>query len=207
MIRRTALKKTIKILTSVLVIGIIVVMAVFSVKAYADFAKNEKAKKEIVAKVNGVGINRKDFEMAIKNAKLNVSGLSDRDVLFKLIENELVLQEAKKSGYNLSDAAAKEITKAQKEALQKSPSYDKLKAFLKEVGVSENEYWNDAVIKTQNTSNRNKYKADLKIKYAKRNQIKDMNTLETKFGDYFQEIIAELTSVAELEILIPLEKN
>lgn len=199
------MNKQVKILISVLVIAIIGVAAVVGVKAYSDFAKKEKAKNEVVAKINGVGISKKDFEMAKKNAALNKSGMSDKDVLFKLIEDELVLQEAKKSGYNLSDAEAQKITDAQKAALQKSTSYDKFKIFLKEVGVTEKEYWKDAVIKNKNTSNRNNYKADLKIEYAKKNKIKDMSSLETKFGDYFQEVIAEMMSVADLQILIPLE--
>lgn len=201
------LNKQVKILISVLVIAIIGVAAVVGVNAYSDFAKKEKAKNEVVAKVNGVGIIKKNFVMAKKNAVLNKLGMSDKDVLFKLVEDELVLQEAKKRGYNLSDAEAQKITDAQKAALQKSASYDKFKTFIKEVGVTENEYWKDAVIKNKNTSNRNNYKADLKIDFAKKNQIKDMNSLETKFDDYFQEVIAELMSVADLEILIPLEEK
>ena len=199
------MNKQVKILISVLVIAIIGVAAVVGVKAYSDFAKKEKVKNEVVAKVNGVGIIKKDFDMAKKNVALNKSGMSDKEVLFKLVEEELVLQEAKKRGYNLSDAEAQKITDAKKAALQKSVNYDKFKTFLKEVGVTENEYWKDALIKNKNTSNRNNYKADLKINFAKKNQIKDMNSLETKFNDYFQEVIAELMSVADLEILIPLE--
>ena len=199
------MNKQVKILISVLVIAIIGVAAVVGVKAYSDFAKKEKVKNEVVAKVNGVGIIKKDFDMAKKNVALNKSGMSDKEVLFKLVEEELVLQEAKKRGYNLSDAEAQKITDAKKAALQKSVNYDKFKTFLKEVGVTENEYWKDALIKNKNTSNRNNYKADLKIEFAKKNQIKDMNSLETKFDDYFQEVIAELMSVADLEILIPLE--
>ena len=186
-----------------MVIAIIGVAAVVGVKTYSDFAKKEKAKNEVVAKVNGVGIIKKDFVMAKKNATLNKSGMSDKEVLFKLVENELVLQEAKKRGYNLSDAEAQKITDVQKAALEKGATYDKFKTFLKEVGVTENEYWKDAVIKNKNTSHRNNYKADLKVNFAKKNQIKDMNSLETKFDDYFQEVIAELTSVANLEILNP----
>lgn len=201
------MNKQLKLLISVLVISIIGISAIVGVKAYSDFAKKEKAKKEVVAKVNGIGIIKKDFEMAKKNAAINKAGMNDKDVLFKLIEDELVLQEAKKRGYNLSDAEAQKITDAQKAALEKSTSYDKFKTFIKEVGVTEKEYWEDAVIKNKNVSNRNNYKADLKVGYAKKYQVKDMNSLETKFSDYFQEVIAELMSVADLEILIPLEEK
>jgi len=201
------LSNRVKILISVLAVAIISVAVVVGVKTNSNLAKKETAKKEvIVAKVNGIGINSKDFEMAKKNAVLNKAEMTDKDVLYKLIENELLIQEAKKRGYNLSVEEAQKITDAQRTSIEKSANYDKFKTFLKDSGVTEKEYWENSVVKNQNLSNRNNYRSDLKIEYAKKHQIKDMNSLETKFNDYFQEVTAELMSVAEIEILIPLEK-
>lgn len=196
------MSKRIKIMISIVTVLVIVIGATFAIKTYAAVSAKEKLENEAVATVNKVNITRKDFDLAKKNVERNGSTMTDEDILYKLVSNEAILQEAKKNGFDMTDEEALKVTKAQEEAIKKTDSYTKLKAYLKETGMSEREYWKDAAVKTKNASIRNKYKEALKTAFAQKNKIVDMNSLETKFGDYFEEVTNEIMVVADIKVLM-----
>jgi len=196
------LGKSIKLIIGVLVIAIIGTGTVFGVKTYSDTSAKEKADRVAVAQVNGVDITKGEFELAKKNVEKNGLTLTDKEVLFKLITNEAMTQEAKKNGFTISEDEVKQIIQTQKDKIKSSKGTEKFKAYLKDVGMSESAYWKDQAVKVRNANIRTQYREHLKTEFAKKNQVKDMNSLETKFGDFYDDVTSEVMSVAEIKILI-----
>lgn len=196
--------RNIKILIGIFVIAIVVAGTVFGVKTYgamsAESAK-EKADSVAVAQVNGVNITKGEFELAKKNVVKNKLNLTEKEVLFKLIVNEVMVQEAKKNGFTISEEKVKQIMEAQRGKVKKDDS-EKFETYLKEVGMSERAYWKDQAKKIRSTNLRNQYREHLKTEFAKKNQIKDTNSIEAKFADFYEEVTSEVMSVADIKILI-----
>ncbi len=198
------MNRIVKLVAVIAAVGVLIAGGTFGVLTYRENVKEAAAAKDFVATVNGVGICRSEFELAKRNAKNNGADLTEKDVLFKLIVNEAILQEAKKQGYTVTETEAEKATENQMKRVHESASYDRLKEMLKEAGISEKAYWKAAKTRNLNASIRNRYKDELKVEYAKENQIKDPGSLETKFGDYFEEVTSEIMSVADIEVLIKL---
>lgn len=204
-IKENGNKKGLKIGLGILLAGIILAGGFFGYTTLAEKQKETAAAKDFVAKVNGVGICRTDYEIAKKNVKNNGIAMTDKEVLYKLIVDEALVQEAEKRGFQTTIEEAQSMTNAQKKKTHEGAVYDRLKTYLTELQLSENLYWKRSLLKNQNSSTRNKYKEDLKVTFAKENQIKDAGSLETKFGDYFEQVTSEVMSVADIEVLIPVE--
>lgn len=107
-------------------------------------ALNDNSK--VLAIVEGKNITQQNVELA----RLS-STFSEREMLEKLIEDELLLVKAKELKINISDKEAKAEMLKQKDLIDKADNKNEAKAiindFIKKLGITEEEYWNTYAIK------------------------------------------------------------
>ncbi|MDI6600433.1 MAG: SurA N-terminal domain-containing protein [Thermoanaerobacteraceae bacterium] len=175
-----------KIIISMIVIAVVLAVAIGVFGADKWFNAGSKVKDisqdeslEVAAKVGGAEITKNDVDkmMALyelqeaqyqtASAEAESKGLAvppkkvwDYDsTLNKMIEDELLYQEAKSKGYEASTEEAQKYAEQTRETIQKivsgeidTPnrddaikSYNNLKEFIKGLGTTEDEYWKSLV--------------------------------------------------------------
>ncbi|MGB9814159.1 MAG: SurA N-terminal domain-containing protein [Thermovenabulum sp.] len=194
--------------------------AVFLLTVFlATFLKNN-INKEVIAKINGKEITQNDFNIALlfeqQKYKYQVQKyedqkqfddgnifipvpqkLSPQQILERLIDNEVLYQEAKSQGLEVSYAEAKEYMEetrkitneilagklqvADREEFLKTEN--NLRQYIKGLGISEDEYWNQLIPIYQKYLSIGKLKAKI-LSSMPENDKKDPEKAHLYFEQY-----------------------
>ncbi|ERI93901.1 hypothetical protein HMPREF1982_01336 [Clostridiales bacterium oral taxon 876 str. F0540] len=104
---------------------------------------------KVLATVEGKNITQQMVDMARTN-----STFTEKQMIEKLLDDELILLKAKELKITVTDKEAKAEAKKQRnlyeDTLQKADNKDEVKAtmddFIKKLGITEEEYWNSYVV-------------------------------------------------------------
>lgn len=109
---------------------------------------------KVLATVDGKNITEQNLKMAMTN-----SVFTEKQMLEKLIDDQLLLIKAKELNLSVSDNEAKAEMQKQKDliesAINKEEVLATLKDFIKKLGITDDEYWNTYAVQA--------YKATLTI--------------------------------------------
>jgi hypothetical protein len=133
-------------------ISTLLISLVFALGITACSSENKVTMKDtskVLASVDGKNITQQQINMARIG-----STFSEKEMLEKVINDELLLKKAKDLNISVSDEDAKAEAKKQRdmfeEALNKADNKDLAKVtiddFIKKLGITEEEYWNSYVI-------------------------------------------------------------
>lgn len=162
---------------------------------------NSKDKDEVVLVVNGTNIYKKQFDILKATYISSNPNITDKDVFDKLIERQLLFDEAVKNGVSISDEKVAEIIEYTKKAVHSNPTeYDRLKNYLKGLGVSEDEYWQQSTPTYKKMLIMGEYKNNhLKKAFEESNNITNKSELEQKFKQYYEQYINDLKSKSTIK--------
>lgn len=166
---------------------------------------NEKTSTDVVAKVNGVDIPRSKFD-SYKAGLANANGsFSDEEILNKLIEQEVIMQEIVRLGYTVTES---EVTKFNDERFalleEDSNAYQIVKDYVDGLGITMEEYKEMSKEVSRTALLANKYKADVMSEYV--NNTAGATTFSAqqraeRFEEYFNNKIETLSNAATIEII------
>lgn len=112
--------------------------------------KNKPLKDEVIVKVGRASITRKNLEdlRSQKKIQMEISGqkvsLDDKDLLEKLITDELLLQKAEELHVAASLEDGKKRAMEAREILKQSPEAQVVQQkIIESLGLTEDQYWND----------------------------------------------------------------
>lgn len=164
---------------------------------------NDKNDETIVATINDSEITMKQFEaykLTINSSKDGQKMLSDKEILDMLIDKEVVYIEALKNNISVSDSFVDESINSSKELVTQNQSeYNQLKDYISGLGITEEQYWENAKPAYKKALMWGQYKKILKKAYAEKNNIKDQNELNNQFEEYYKNNIKELKSKSKIE--------
>ena len=205
-------RKVFGIVVSLCMISILVAGGVYAGKNMTFFrwgkqtaGINETASATIVANVNGVGIPKTKFD-SYKAGLANASGtFTDKEILDKLIEQEVIMQEIQRLGYSVTEAEVTKFNDERFELLDDDPvAYQIVKDYVDGLGITMEEYKEMSKEVSKTALLANKYKADMMSEFENSNsQIKtySLRQKEEKFEEYFEKKIEELSKKAKIEIV------
>lgn len=104
-----------------------------------------KDNSKVLATVNGKSITQLNVDIARKT-----STFSEKEMIEKIIDDELLLTMADKLKVNASDDEAESEMKKQRSLIEKADNKSEIKEtindIIKQLGITEEEYWNSYVI-------------------------------------------------------------
>lgn len=159
---------------------------------------------EIVAIVDGEKITRKGFDSYKNIINSNTAKLTDKQVLDKIIESQVIYNQAVKEGLKASDKEVDKAIKTAQDDLMKfdDQQYNNFKKYIGSLNMSEDEYWESVKPNYEKTLIRGKYRNSLKEKYSKDGMNKAPSELDKNFNEYYNKKIKDLISKAKIQILI-----
>lgn len=205
-------KKIFSITLSLCLISALVVCGVYASKnmAFFEWGKqnteiNEISDSTIVAKVNGIGISKSKFDsykIGLSNASVD---FSDEQILDKLIEQEVIMQEINRMGYTVTDSEVNAFNNERFAILDEDPAaYQIVKDYIDGLGITMDDYKEMSKEISRTALLANKYKADLMKEFEKSNSKFSMYSMSKrveKFEEYFDKKINELSKNAKIEIM------
>ncbi|MDK2800128.1 MAG: hypothetical protein PWP27_1952 [Clostridiales bacterium] len=109
---------------------------------------NEKKDSKVVAKVNDIKIYEKDIQKRRDINKISKKTQTDKEIILDIARTQLLLNEAKNRGIDVSEDEARTYAKKEKEMIYKNPeTKETLIAYINALGLTEDEYWNNYTIK------------------------------------------------------------
>lgn len=205
------MKKVFAIILSLCLVGCLVIGGVYASKNMSFFQWGEKnaeinqvQSEDVVAKVNGVQISKDKFD-SYKAGLANASGeFTDKEIIDKLVEQEIIMQEIKRLGYTVTDAEVVKFNNERFALLDEDPAaYQIIKDYVDGLGVTMEEYKEMSLEISKTALLANKYKADIQKEFIEKNpQLKSKTSAQKqqKFEQYFADKIETLYEKADVEI-------
>lgn len=207
------MKKRIMMLISIIcVLAIGIAGSVYAIQKLNMFqwGQNQKeivssqAVEKSVAVVNGQPISEASFEN-YKAGLANANGtFSDKDVLNKLIRQELIKQEIQRLGYKVTDEDVAAFNDERFALLNEDPAaYKIVKDYVDGLGITMDEYKEQSKEISKTALLANKFKADLQTKYQQDNPESSVHAKaeqEQNFEVYLEQYIDGLYENAKIEI-------
>lgn len=194
---------------------IVISILVFSAVGYAAIQNNTVAKllgieqskalssagNDIVATVDGEKITKKGFDTYKLFLNSNEGNkLSDQQILDKILDRQVVYNQAIKEGMTASDEEVNSAIKSAQEAIKlDNKQYEAFKEYISGLNLSEDEYWESVKPAYKKALTCGKYKNVLKGKYKEENKIQDAKELNSKFPDFYNQKVYELKSKIKVE--------
>jgi len=155
--------------------------------------------------VNGVEISKDKFD-SYKAGLANASGeFTDEEIIDKLVEQEIIMQEIKRLGYTVTDAEVIKFNNERFALLDEDPTaYQIIKDYVDGLGITMEEYKKMSLEISKTALLANKYKDDIQKEFIEENpQIMSRSAAvkQQKFEDYFADKIDDLCEKADVEIL------
>lgn len=170
----------------------------FNLQSAGEISKdimNKKVKQIIM--VNNEPITDKDYQL-IRSVNPQ---LSDEQIKDELICNKLVYKAAQDKGLKVSDSEVENFTKLQRESIAKDTNHQNtLKSYIKELGISEAQYWEKAKEEYKRILLINLYKDNLREEFLKTTN-KDDPQVSEKFLNHYRANVKELKSKAKIDYL------
>jgi hypothetical protein len=160
----------------------------------------------IVATIDGEKITKKGFD----TYKLFLNGgdqsqLSDKQVLDKILDRQVIYNQAIKEGISVSDDEISSSIKSAQESIKAvSSQYESFKEYLSGLNMTENQYWESVKPTYKKALICGKYKNALKEKYIQANNIKNKNSTEidSEFRDFYAQKVKDLKAKTKVESFI-----
>ncbi|HEX2925492.1 MAG TPA: SurA N-terminal domain-containing protein [Ruminiclostridium sp.] len=169
---------------------------------------SSQKKEDIVATIDGEKITQNGFD-SYKNG-LNTgrqTKLTDKQVLDKIIERQVIYDEAVKEGFSVTDEEVDKEINTSRDALTRNPEeYKSMKAYIISLNMTEDEYWKIQKPVYKKGLIIGKYKTAEKQKYMKDVMSKATSEVDKNFDEYFNKYfnkkVKELISKAKIQIFI-----
>jgi|GEM_PF-6694529 len=159
------------------------------------------AGKEVVANIDGEGITKKGFDTY--KLFLNSNGeskLSDKQILDKIIDRQVVYNQAVKEGMTASESEVDSAVKAAQEAIKsESKQYEAFKDYISGLNLTEEAYWESVRPAYKKALTCGKYKNSLKAKFKEDNKGKAISDLNAEFSKYYDGKVKALVEKAKVE--------
>lgn len=160
------------------------------------------SQKDSIATVNGVKIPKSKFDN-YKAGLANTNGqFTDEDIIDKLVEQEVIMQEIKKLGYTVTDEEVIAFNNERFDLLEKDPqAYQITKDYVDGLGITMEEYKEMSKEVSKTALLANKYKADIQKEFIDNNtQVKALSAEKKnqKFEEYFENKISDLCDKANI---------
>lgn len=157
---------------------------------------------EIVATINGQEVTKQEFE-TFKLLRNQNNSYTDRELLDKMIEKQVLYTEAVNQGFEATDDEVNAAIKDVKQALQEDQNqeqYEFLKNYLDELGITEEQYWSDFVVtEYKEVFSINNLEDSLKANFIKENHISDAAKMNSAFDEYYDQYKKDLISKADVQ--------
>ncbi len=159
---------------------------------------------EFVAKVNGVGISKSEFD-TYKAGLSNANGtFTDEEIIDKLVQQEVIMQEIHRLGYTVTDEEVNEFNEKRFALLDGDPTaYQIVKDYVDGLGITMEEYKEMSKKVSEEALLANKYKEDLKKEFDKKSSASTYSAKDSneKFENYFTDKVKSLKQKADIDIL------
>lgn len=163
-----------------------------------ELKNNDNA--SVIAKVGDYNITKGYFD---RYKALNSVGNSmppDSALLDKLIENEVIKEQALKEGISVSDEEVNNAIEQQKQAFANdSKSSEFLKNYIQGLGISEDQYWENMKPGIKNALIRGKYLNKNMELFKKDNPDINANEFTAKFNEFYKNKINDLKNSYKIE--------
>lgn len=151
---------------------------------------------ELVAKVNGEGISKAQFETYKAGLALTSSEYTDEEILQKLIRQRVLRQECERLNLSVTDEAVDAFTEQQFAAMDDPMAYQIMQDFVDGLGITMEEYKERCKENYRFALLGDQYRAVLQQEYD------GMDAAKPTFEQYYQQKLDDLTAAAEVELLI-----
>lgn len=157
----------------------------------------------VVATIDGEKITKKGFDTYKLFLNSGNDKYSDKEILGKILDRQVVYKEALKEGVTVSDTEISNAINVAKETLSSFPEQDAaFKEYIKGLNFTEEQYWGSVKSVYEKALIIGKYKNSLKDKFAKDNNITDKIELDAKFKAAYDQRVKDLENNAEIESTI-----
>lgn len=157
----------------------------------------------VVATIDGEKITKKGFDTYKLFLNSGNDKYSDKEILGKILDRQVVYKEALKEGITVSDTEISNAINVAKETLSSFPEQDAaFKEYIKGLNFTEEQYWESVKSVYEKALIIGKYKNSLKDKLAKDNNITDKIELDAKFKAVYDQQVKDLENNAEIESTI-----
>ncbi len=157
----------------------------------------------VVATIDGEKITKKGFDTYKLFLNSGNDKYSDKEILDKILDRQVVYKEALKEGVTVSDTEISNAINVAKETLSSFPEQDAaFKEYIKGLNFTEEQYWESVKPVYEKALIIGKYKKLLKDKFAKDNNITDEIELDAKFKAVYDQQVKDLENNAEIESTI-----
>ncbi len=156
---------------------------------------------DIVVRIDGEPVTKKGFDSYKLSLNSGVeSKLSDEQILDKLVDRQVVYNQAVKEGMTASEAEVDSGVKAARETMEAdSETYAAFREYVKGLGLTEEAYWESVRPAYRKALTCGKYKKAQKDKYIKDNKEKAISDLNSEFLKYYDEKVKALVEKAKVE--------
>ncbi|WP_165755790.1 SurA N-terminal domain-containing protein [Ruminiclostridium hungatei] len=160
--------------------------------------------KEIVAIIDGENITQKGFDTY--KLFLNSNGenkLSDKQVLDKIIERQVICNQAVEEGMTASESEIDSAVRSARETMKSdSKTYAAFKEYVAGLNLTEDSYWESVRPVYKKALTCGKYKNSLKAKFREDNKGKAISDLNAEFSKYYDGKVKALVKNAKVESLL-----
>jgi len=204
-----------KLITKISIIAAIAVVstiAIVSVTLGSDnhtllgkiYKQANTEKSQVVAKVNGKEIKSNSIEAMINSFELTGQKKSKKEIIEKIVIDELLLQQAEQNNIVISDEELNSVLEQLKDNFPRDEEgYKNFKNTLNGMGISEDEYWDMArpVYKKVFTIGKFKNKILRQDFLAKNTDIPE-HEKNDKFEEYYLKYKKDLLDKNNIEIYL-----
>ena len=141
----------------------------------------------------------------VYNQKEDGSAVSDTDIINEIIFTKIAYKDAVKNGYSIDDAEIDQIiTSTKKVIYNDSTNLETLKAYINQLGISEEQYWDSARNEYRVLYTIGKYRDNYILSLYKKEKGSlslDINNPETnkEFMKYYNRYIEKLKNESTIE--------
>ena len=205
-------KKIIGIVISVLLVFVLVVGGVYASKNMSFFQwggqmaemQSKQSTSTTIATVNGVEIPKSRFDSYKIGLANSEKKFTDAQILDKLIQQEIIMQEITRLGYVTTDSEVDDFNEQRFSLLNDDPTaYQIVKDYVDGLGITMDEYKEMSKEISRVALLTNKYKSDMLKEFEKQDssvQTYSQNEKTTRFEEYFNNKIEMLKKGAHVEI-------
>ncbi len=156
---------------------------------------------DIVARIDGEPVAKKVFDSYKLSLNSGVeSKLSDEQILDKIIDRQVVCNQAVKEGMTVSEAEVDSGVKAARETMEADrETYAAFREYVKGLGLTEEAYWESVRPVYNKALTCGKYKKALKAKFREDNKEKAIHDLNAEFTKFYDEKVKALVEKAKVE--------
>lgn len=193
------------LLVLVLIVSLIIVYAVdenTNISLVGKRLKEIRSKEDkVIVIIDGEEITQNEFDVQSISRELGNANQTDKEILDSLIEKQVVYNEAVRKGITISEDRIDEIIKLNQQSIkQNSEYYKQLRGIIDGLGITEEQYWKDAIPIYNKILVMGEYKNNyLKLKFMEENKNKDITNISEEYKEYYKKHIESLKVEAKIE--------